>query len=294
MSLNDIYYNGMNSISTTFKFYFEDSIYNEKINEDYDINNPIHLEIKDIYRKDILGNINEWNIPNENEVDVNSNNALDNILPNRIKKKLGRKRKNSSEVGNHTRNNMDNMIRKIKVILKEAILKFINSKLEEMFQQKYKITIEGKEYKIKLLNISQEKVKNTNVEFNRKLFNETIRDFLSEKICKNFTKYPKDLNKILIETFYEIEIGDKITCILDKTFLECLRYFRMDDDIFNTPEYSCLKGLEKDFLNLRQNLSIKNYDEAYINKLIGLIKNFEKVYENKKSRKPRKQKFKNF
>ena len=71
------------------------------------------------------------------------------------------------------------------------------------------------------------------------------------------------------------------------TFLDCLKYFRMDEDVYNDPDYSCLKGLEKYFLQLRKELSAAKYNETYIDNLIQLFKDFEKVYGNKKSRAPR-------
>ena len=67
------------------------------------------------------------------------------------------------------------------------------------------------------------------------------------------------------------------------TFLECLKYYRKDEDIINDAKYSCLKGLEKGFENLKDRLIQKN-DEKYADMLIELIKKFEKVYFDKKSR----------
>lgn len=220
-------------------------------------------------------------------IDENKKNILNIIqTETKTKPKLGRKTKNCTETGIHTKYKEDNMLRKIKVILKNSFMDFINTKMEEIFQKNSRIIIDGKEYKIKLLNLRQDIVKNINVEFNKKLLNERIKDFFNYKISTSFRNYPVNFNELLMDKLYEIENGEKITCILEKTFIECLRYFRMDEEIFRDPEYSCLKGLEKGFLSLKQNLS-KNYDEEYIEKLIQLIKDFEKVFEDKKGREPR-------
>ena len=220
-------------------------------------------------------------------IDENKKNILNIIqTETKTKPKLGRKTKNCTETGIHTKYKEDNMLRKIKVIFKKSFMDFINTKMEEIFQKNSRIIIDGKEYKIKLLNLRQDIVKNINVEFNKKLLNERIKDFFNYKISISFRNYPVNFNELLMDKLYEIENGEKITCILEKTFIECLRYFRMDEEIFRDPEYSCLKGLEKGFLSLKQNLS-KNYDEEYIEKLIQLIKNFEKVFEDKKGREPR-------
>ena len=210
------------------------------------------------------------------------------------KPKLGRKSKNSNEKGNHTREKEDNLIRKAKVIIKKALIDFINSKLNQIFSQNGKISINGKEYKIKLLNIKQNKVKLINVNFNQQMLNDTIKNFFSEEISGNFSNYPANFNELLIKKIYEMKNGEKITCIFEKTFLECLKFFRMDKDIFKNPKYSCLEGLEKNFLELEKKLLSEGYDKPYIKKLFTLINNFEIVYREKKARKPRKTKSKSY
>lgn len=201
------------------------------------------------------------------------------------KQKLGRKSKDSNEKGKHTKEQKDNMVRKLKVIFKNSLMKFINSMMLKIFR-KDKVMIMGKEYTIQILNIKQDKVKDTGVEFNKNLLNEQIKDFFNDTISGNYTNYPKNFNGLLIDKLYEIENGEKITCILEMTFLDCLKYFRMDEDVYNDPDYSCLKGLEKYFLELRKELSAK-YNETYIDSLIQLFKDFEKIYRDKKPRAPR-------
>ena len=149
------------------------------------------------------------------------------------------------------------------------------------------IIINGKIYEkneIKLLNIKQDQIKDTNVDTNLTFLNTKIKDILSEKISKNNRiKYPSNFNYILINKIYHIKNGESITSILDMTFLECLKYYRKDEDIINDAKYSCLKGFEKGFENLKDKLMKKN-DEKYADMLIELIKKFEKVYFDKKSR----------
>ena len=90
----------------------------------------------------------------------------------------------------------------------------------ETFPKNFKITIDGKEYKVKLLNIIQNKVKDTNVEFNKKLLNDTIKDFFSDKIGGNFTNYPENFNELLFEKLSEMDNGKKIISMVNMTFLE--------------------------------------------------------------------------
>ena len=77
---------------------------------------------------------------------------------------------------------------------------------------------------------------------------------------------------------------ENVTCILDKTFLDSLKYFRKDKDVYGNEEYSCLKGIEKDFENLPKKFREKGHDDRYINMIIDLINNFEKIYYGKTPR----------
>ena len=203
------------------------------------------------------------------------------------KKLLGRKKKNSGEKGVHNKFSEDNIIRKIKPIVNNSLRQFINIKIKECLDLS-KINFNGIKHKdIKFLKIKQNQVKDTNVENNKKLLNKKVKDFFNDKRSGNFSSYSENFNGLLIEKLYEIDTDKKVVCILEKTFLECLRYFRMDEDILNDPNYSCLKGLEKSFLELKKKL-LKDNDEIYSKKLIYSIKNFEAIILKKKGRAKRK------
>ena len=62
----------------------------------------------------------------------------------------------------------------------------------------------------------------------------------------------------------------------------------MDKDVFNNSDYQFLSGLEKGFLNLPTLLEKEGHDQQYINEIIGLIKNIEKNFDDKKPRRCRK------
>ena len=268
-----------------FNYYYLDESFDsfENIN-----NNDIGTESNNfIFEQNNFENFNQ-SILEEDNINGNKNLFLfvsenKHLIIESQKQKLGRKKKDSNEKGKHTKEKIDNMVRKLKVIFKNSLMKFINSMMQKIFS-KDKVMIMGKEYTIQLLNIRQDKVKDTGVEFNKNLLNEQIKDFFNDEISGNYTNYPKNFNGLLIDKLYEIENGEKITCILEMTFLDCLKYFRMDEDVYNDPDYSCLKGLEKYFLQLRKELSASKCNETYIDNLIQLFKDFEKVYGDKKSR----------
>ena len=200
---------------------------------------------------------------------------------------LGRKKANSFEIGKHNKFYQDNMIRKFKSHFKDSLKNLINSNIKKYLEFS-KIIINNRRFEIiEIKNINQEQVKDISVEMNRKLLQTTIKNFLSVDICNFYTNYPKNFNKLLIEKLYEIENGEKVTCILEKTFLESLKYFRNDEDILNDPAYSCLKGLEKSFLDFKKKL-LEQEGEQYTNQMIYLIKNFENIYAQKRSRAKRK------
>ena len=62
----------------------------------------------------------------------------------------------------------------------------------------------------------------------------------------------------------------------------------MDKDVFYDPDYQFLSGLEKGFLNLPTLLAKEGHDQQYINEIIDLIRNIEKIYGDKKPRRSRK------
>ena len=247
--------------------------------------NPEILESENV-------NIAQKNTPNASPNNVTQKNVL-YILETKkeLKQKsfLGRKKKNSGEIGEHTKNSEDNMIRKFKPRLKKALKDLINSRIKENIKFPDNI-INGQKYKtIEILDINQKQAKDTSVEMNRELLQKTIKDFFSVNISGNYSNYPKNFNEILIKELYKKENGEKVTCILEKTVLESIKYFRKDEDVINDPNYSCFKGLEKSFEDFKQELLIKN-NEKYTNNMIYLIKNFENMYYNKRSRAKRSKK----
>ena len=272
--------------------------------KDKDINTVLNLdnsfEVDDIEESKININFNLTSFENCNSIILNNpieedsifinpckdqNICISPIPNNNLEKKnnlLGRKTKNSGDVGIHNKYSQDNMIRKIKVLIKDALLDHINSIIKNVIN--LTVTINNKEYKVdKLLNIRQNQIKDINVVQNRILLNKQLRYIFSDEIAGRYSNYPKNYNKIIIDKFYEIGI-QKITCILDLTLLECIKYFRKEKNIINDERYDCLKGLEKKFENLTKELKKQNYEEHYIINLIKLIKNFEEVYNKKNPR----------
>ena len=263
--------------------FFPDTFsYNEAFNEN-DNNNYTQIEFTLNY------------IPN------NDNNiAPQEILQINPPKILGRKRKNTVEKGKHDKNSEDNMIRKIKGLFRDDLLDFINKKIEEHLNVSEIEIIDNNKGKKELLKIRTDQINDTSVEFNRELLNKTIGEFFSDQISDIYKIYPLNFNELLIKKIYEIDNEGKVTSILNKTFLQCLKYYRKDNndkkdndgkdnDAIKDENNKCLNGLEKYFDNLKNKLmKNKDNDEQYVDNLIQLIKNFDKIYNDKIPRQSKK------
>lgn len=265
---------------------------------DFSLNCDFELESYNKFQNDLINNLftqpnkaEPDEIPNNNNIQQNNNIPSKNIN-NTNRQLLGRKKKNSGEIGKHGKNAEDNKIRKVKVLLRDNILVFINKKIKNDLKLS-EIIINDKKYEnenIKLLNITQKYIVDTTVDGNQKLLNTKIRDIFSDTISTIYSSQPSNFNALLIEKIEQIDFEKKVTSILDKTFLECLRYFRKDEDIINENYYNCLKGLEKGFDELKDKLKKKKNDEEYVDELMRIIKEFDKIYFNKKPRAKRKDK----
>lgn len=272
--MNNNMFNSLEDLGTNYFSYF------------LPFDNIFSKEENILFDKNFFLEPNNNLFPNTEIIDT-SKIISENIpnIPEENNTHLGRKRKNSLEVGKHGKYAGDNMTRKMKVILKDNLLNFINSTIKETLNLST-IILNGNKYdkeNIKLLNINQKIIIDTTVNGNKKFLALKIKDIFSQDISRSFSSFPSNFNALLIDKIYEMENVDNITSILDKTVLEGLKYFRKDEDVINNYNYNCLKGLEKGFEGLKKEIMKKN-DENYANNLIKLIKEFEIIYDNKKAR----------
>ena len=283
-------------------------------NIDDNNNFPFNDEMSEFSHNPILNNYDNADINNNNFLLTENNFILQNnsdaphieignfqvnnmqqILPEpesqvkeekkSLEKKRGRKNKDDESERNHDKNKLDNMSVKSKTYFKKYLLTFINSKIKP---KDFSFVINDKLYsgdEVKLLNITDENIRNTNVDYNKTLFNTKIRNILSDKISGRYKKYPENYNQEIINNIYGSKKGDDLKKIFDKTFLECLKYYRMDEDIYGKDVYACLSGLEKGFQELPNKLLEDNKnDQQYVENLIELIKKFEEYYSSKTAR----------
>ena len=271
--------------------------FNQNLNNQLNANYFFQLELNNSFEEENYYNENNFiNIHNEEEniipnqdiipiynIASNINNVQNDLNSQYVAHNfiLGRKTKKSGLTGCHGKYAEDNRVRKVKVCLKDSLFRKINSEIQK---NAISINIDGKEYKVDgLLDINQEQTINTTVGENLKLLKRKLKDFFSVGISNKFKNYPKNFNKLIIEKLYQ-ENFTNVTSILDKTFLDSLKYFRKDKDVYDNEEFSCLQGIEKDFEELPQKFRKEGHDNRYINMVINLINNFEQIYYEKTPR----------
>ena len=201
--------------------------------------------------------------------------------------KRGRKRKrndnesdNNKTLKTHTKFTDDNLTKKSKNIILKYALKFINEKIEEIYQGDVG---EGK-FKKELKIISQKnKVKST-VNIDKSFLDKNLKDIFSENISGRFNNFPKTYNKTLIESLLNEEDEEKKSYFIELfniTFSDCLDYF-MDNKNNNKK----LEGFVK-FSSIKESL-IQQEGKNYIDAFIYFLKNFKDIINNKKSRRRNK------
>ena len=202
-------------------------------------------------------------------------------------KKRGRKRKRNDNESDknktlkiHTKFTDDNLTKKSKNIILKYALKFINEKIEEIYQGDIG---EGK-FKKELKIISQKnKVKST-VNIDKSFLDKNLKDIFSENISGRFNNFPKTYNKTLIESLLNEEDEEKKSYFIELfniTFSDCLDYF-MDNKNNNKK----LEGFIK-FSSIKESL-IQQEGKNYIDAFIYFLKNFKDIINNKKSRRRNK------
>ena len=177
----------------------------------------------------------------------------------------------------HTKYSDENSRRKIKRMIINELLDFINLKIVE----KYNSNIGNGMLKKKLMKINQEQIINTNIEYNQNFLNKNLKDIFSQNISGRITNYPKEQNKILInELINENDVDKKIYFqnLFELTFLDCLKYFRNDEE--NIKE---LQGMKK-FSDLEKDIEEKEGID-YAKHIFIYLNMYEKLIYKKKPKK---------
>lgn len=190
------------------------------------------------------------------------------------KKILGKKRKASNIRKKHNKFWDDNLRRKIKHIILSNLMAFINRKIYEFYNGDLGEGILIK----KLLTLNQQQTANAIIDYNIKFLDKKIGEIFSENISTNYTNYPKEHNKKLIQKLTEEEdINKRIYFInlFNLTFLQCLKHFRKSENIKELNGFIDYDELIKQF----------NKEKDYKECLEYYIQHYEEIIRRKKSRK---------
>ena len=221
---------------------------------------------------------------NENII-KNSSNKLNNTAStypveieqyiNNLKSKchidLKRKR---DDYNKHDKFADDNLRRKTKNLVLKYTLKFLNTKIKDMYQGNIGNGIIRKE----LVPLHNSIKNNATIGFNKKLIYKTLKDIFSENISSRFKAFSfPNKNEIIIKKLLNDKDENRrlfFQKLFNITFIQCIEVFS------GTKNYEELKGFAK-FDDIK-----KEFDDEheYIEKIEYYLINFENLIKERKGR----------
>ena len=205
----------------------------------------------------------------KNEIKEKSKN--DNIF-------LNKKRKANNKNENESQFTSDGFVKKIRIIILNSIINFINEKIRILLNNNI-----GKGIFIKqLLPINKTILYHSSVGYDKEFLNKKLKEILSS-ISNKYTNYLSNKNEETIE--YLINLEDKgkyFQELFDLSFLDCLKYIR------GTKNSELLNDLPTVDNILIQNENNINEDELNIYRYI--LNNYESIIDIKKTRNKKKSK----
>ena len=222
---------------------------NKEINEN---NNIGIIKEEDIFKinKDEFNNIN---ISNEKNEDNN----------------LNKKRKRNN---NKNYFNSDKIIKKIRVSILNAIIRFINKKIEIDFNNNLGIGINLKQF----LQISKRELYHTKIIFDQEFLSKTLKEIFSINISEKYSNYIPTHNKNLVNYLLNLDNkGENYKKLFELTFLDCIEYIR------GTKYINILDGLDKidDIIKYE-----KYIDEDEMENFKHYLLNYESILYGKTAR----------
>ena len=251
------------------KYSFEELDYNDNKPENY--NETVEQQLGP--DSDLVNKIMQIDKDKKKKKNLVINDENKNKKPEKEESNYGRKKKNSGQIGKHNKYSGDNLIRKCKGILLNALYLLINNIIEENYQSEPNYDKKTK----KLLKINQNQIINSDVQYNQNFLDKKLKDIFSDNVTLRCSRYNIDHNEKLIKSLLDEkdEKKKKLFCkLFDLTFLDCLKHFRGTKtikELKNLTKYEeVCKGFEE--------------DEDYLYSFKYYIENYEKIIQNKKSR----------
>jgi len=176
-------------------------------------------------------------------------------------------------IGDHTKESIDNIERRVKVIFYDSTLECANELIKAYNQSQ-----SGNEAYLQLKDIYSKIKKESSKNENLNLFNNNVRNMLSKKISPKFKNIPPDYNIQLIDRIYQEGKAKEVISFLDKSALLLYNQFIGDDE---------RGGIFKPLSYHIDVLKEKNLDKNYLDLIVETAKNF---WENTNKKKPRDRK----
>jgi hypothetical protein len=184
---------------------------------------------------------------------------------NLLGKKRGRKSKSEKIKGNHTRDNKDNIIKKIKVSCFNYIHKILNDSLRFTYK--------------KFLNLNTKFKEDLKKDSNTKLMSMTIKEIYEEIIpAKRYDISNEDVknkNKLLIKEIMDKNEERETIKILNTKFIDLFKQEETKKHIINEiMKKEKKEKIENDFGNL----------DDYLEKVKGCLQSYESWFSEKRGR----------
>ena len=224
--------------------------------------------------------IQEIYINIENSEEIKSKNKSN-------KKKCGRKRNRPDTDDNQEEHNKfsdDNIRRKCKHLVLNNCLKFINFKIDKIYNGNIGVGVFQK--KLKTLNQSQKS--DATIIFNHLFLNKKLGDIFSDDISTRYTNLPFNHNKLVIYSLMNEKDENKnkyFNKLFNITFIQCLKHFINQESIKELEGMNCFNDIKNDLLK-----KFRKDGNEYIETLECYLNDYKEIIKNKKPRKSRKQK----
>ena len=186
---------------------------------------------------------------------------------------LGRKRKDDNKKGNHTRNDVDNIMKKCKNTLFHNVIEYVSLVVNSLKSDKKEEFL--------LLNLSYEYIDILKKDNELALFKMKLKDLVSLDISSKYSLIEdKEFNKKNINKILKEERDNEVLInLLNMRFGDWIDVFTLKKKIEIEPKF---KGLEKAL----KEISDKN-DEEYFSRFIFFLFNYKNYFQNKKGRRPK-------
>ena len=247
--------------------------------ENFDIN--LKLENSTLIKETTTLFFNQLNKDGKTEpeeVSKDDNKIIYDDNKKEDKEFLNKKRKTNIKDAHYNKFSSDRIVKKIRILILNAIFKFINEKIKILLNNDI-----GKGIFTKiLLPINKSNLSHSSVEYDKEFLNKKLKEIFSS-ISDKFTNYLNTKNKDLIEYLINLENkGKYFQELFELSFLDCLEHIR------GTKNSEILNDLPKINDILIQEGKNINEDEIEIYKEI--INNYETIIAHKKKRNAKKRK----